>query len=78
MRAMLVLPFFTALVHNCADAQMPRMKQTWMMNRSTIIMPCNNSGFTDPASTAGFGIVDFDWSNSKAQWAKGLCRVHGP
>jgi hypothetical protein len=34
-------------------------KQTWMMNLSTIIMPCNNTGYTDPASTKGWGIVDF-------------------
>jgi hypothetical protein len=30
------------------------------MNRSTIIMPCNESGLTDPESTKGWGIVDFD------------------
>jgi len=50
-------------------------KQTWMMNLSTIIMPCNDTGYTDPASTAGWGIVDFDWSNGKGTgsadgWAK--------
>ena len=44
-------------------------KQTWVMNASTIIMPCNESGFTDPLSTVGWGIVDFDWSNAKAVWA---------
>ena len=32
---------------------------------STIIMPCNNTGFTDPQTTLGWGIVDFDWSNKK-------------
>ena len=40
-------------------------KQTWLMNLSTIIMPCNDTGFTDPKSTLGWGIVDFDWSNAK-------------
>ena len=45
------------------------------MNASTIIMPCNNTGFTDPKTTLGWGIVDFDWSNSKGTgnadgWAK--------
>ena len=25
----------------------------------------DNTGYTDPASTAGWGIVDFDWSNGK-------------
>ena len=50
-------------------------KQTWLMNESTIIMPCNNTGFTSPTSTSGWGIVDFDWSNGKGTgdsdgWAK--------
>jgi len=40
-------------------------KQTWAMNKSTIIMPCNNTGFTDPQTTLGWGVVDFDWSNAK-------------
>merc|ERR1719330_634605 len=38
-------------------------------------MPCNYSGFTDPRSTLGWSIVDFDWSNAKGTggadgWAK--------
>jgi len=33
-------------------------------------MPCNNSGFTDPLSTIGWSIIDFDWSNAKALWVK--------
>jgi hypothetical protein len=51
---------------NCPNKVMPRAdKQTWMMNKSTIIMPCNNTGYTDPSTTLGWGIVDFDWSNGK-------------
>jgi hypothetical protein len=46
---------------NCPNDVLPRAdKQTWVMNASTIIMPCNNTGFTDPQSTKGWGIVDFD------------------
>jgi hypothetical protein len=62
--------------HNCPGKVFPRAdKQTWQMNLSTIIMPCNNTGFTDPQTTLGWGIVDFDWSNSKGTgsapgWAK--------
>lgn len=37
---------------------------TYQMNKSTIIMPCNKSGFTDPESTKGWGIVDFDVRDS--------------
>ena len=29
---------------------------TWDMAKSTIIMPCNESGLTDPQSTVGWGI----------------------
>ena len=55
-------------------------KQTWLMNLSTIIMPCNNTGYTDPKSTKGWGIVDFDWSNGKGTgtadgWAKHKVRL---
>jgi len=53
-----------------AVAQVPNRPPTYQMNSSTIIMPCNNSGFTSTASTAGWGVVDFDWSNAKAIWAK--------
>ena len=51
---------------NCPSKVLPRAdKQTWLMNKSTIIMPCNNTGYTDPKTTLGWGIVDFDWSNAK-------------
>eukprot|EP00937_MAST-01D_sp_MAST-1D-sp2_P004197 g4197.t1 len=38
-------------------------------------MPCNNTGFTDPQTTLGWSVVDFDWSNGKGTgsadgWAK--------
>ena len=62
--------------YNCPGKVFPRADtQTWQMNQSTIIMPCNNTGFTDPQTTLGWGIVDFDWSNSKGTgtapgWAK--------
>ena len=29
--------------------------------------PCNESGLTDPQSTVGWGIIDFDWSNAKVR-----------
>ena len=35
------------------NAQKPSKPPTYQMNMSTIIMPCNNSGFTDPKSTVG-------------------------
>jgi hypothetical protein len=36
-----------------------------------VIMPCNYSGFIEPTAIAGYrGLIDVDWSNSKAQWTK--------
>ena len=49
---------------------LPQMEPRWQMNQSTIIMPCNNSGYMDPARTVGWSIIDFDWSNGKAIWTK--------
>eukprot|EP01116_Phalansterium_solitarium_P006392 TRINITY_DN1868_c0_g3_i1.p1 TRINITY_DN1868_c0_g3~~TRINITY_DN1868_c0_g3_i1.p1 ORF type:complete len:413 (+),score=136.21 TRINITY_DN1868_c0_g3_i1:257-1495(+) len=49
----------------------PTWAPTYDMSLSTIIMPCNESGFTNVDSTeAKFGLVDFDWSNAKAVWAQ--------
>ena len=64
-----------AILSTIALAQVPDRPPTYMMNSSTIIMPCNDTGYTDPASTLGWGVVDFDWSNSKGTgnadgWAK--------
>lgn len=49
-----------------ARAQLPNRTATWVMNQSTIIMPCNNSGFTDPETTKGWSVIDFDWSNVRS------------
>jgi len=60
----------------CPNEVLPRSDtQTWQMNRSTIIQPCNDTGFTSPSSTLGWSVVDFDWSNAKGTgnapgWAK--------
>ena len=40
------------------------------MQQSTMAMPCNYTGMMDMSGDIGkFGIIDFDWSNGKAQWA---------
>lgn len=38
------------------------------MNRSTIAMPSNSTGFFDPALAAKFGLVSFDHGNARARW----------
>jgi hypothetical protein len=57
------------LVSALALAPVPDWPQTWDMSRSTMYMPCNGSGYTNPELMAKFGIVDFDWSNNKRDWA---------
>ena len=53
----------------------PSWSPTYRMNDSTVIMPCNYSGFYDFSDGAGypqlgrFGLVDYDWSNAKLHWA---------
>jgi hypothetical protein len=48
---------------------LPQWAPTYNMSLSTVLMPCNTSGFMDAAFSAKWGIVDFDWSNSKNEWA---------
>jgi hypothetical protein len=50
-------------------AAVPSWPATYQMNRSTIFMPCNNSGFFDPQYSGQFGVADYDWSNGKQAWA---------
>ena len=50
----------------------PAWTPTWDMSQSTIIMPCNFSGFYDFAeypALGRFGLADYDWSNAKQYWA---------
>ena len=60
MQALVVL---LALATCGAAYDVPRWTPTYNMTRSTIVMPCNESGFSDPHLFARFGIADFDWSN---------------
>lgn len=39
------------------------------MTLSTITMTCNSSGWSSPVRGSEFGIVSYDWSNAKQQWA---------
>jgi hypothetical protein len=46
----------------------PRFESTYNMTRSTIVMPCNVSGFYDVSLLSSFGIVDYDWSNARQHY----------
>jgi hypothetical protein len=47
----------------------PTWEPTYDMGRSTVFMPCNVSGYTDPAVYKGFGLVDFDCEACRKQRA---------
>ena len=47
------------------SSTLPPWPPTYDMALSTIMMPCNYSGFMDPEFAAKWGLVDFDWSNAK-------------
>ena len=50
-------------------AILPPWTPTYNMSLSTIVMPCNDSGWMDATIAGRWGIVDFDWSNAKQLWA---------
>ena len=61
-----------ALLDVSTFAVLPKWQATYQMNRSTIIMACNFSGYFSDETVqklARFGIVDIDWSNAKALWS---------
>ena len=45
----------------------PTWPATWVLQDSTIVQPCNTSGYLDDAY-AQFGVVSVDWSNAKQLW----------
>jgi len=49
----------------------PTWAPTYEMAASTIMMPCNTSGWFDARLAARYGIADFDWSNGRDIWANG-------
>ena len=69
---MLLLALVAAASHATTLAgggRVPPWPPTWQMNLSTIIQPCNSSGYFDPEAAAQWGVIDFDWSNAKELWA---------
>jgi len=70
---MLLLALVAAASHATTLAgggsAVPPWPPTWQMNLSTIIQPCNSSGYFDPEAAAQWGVIDFDWSNAKELWA---------
>jgi hypothetical protein len=63
---------FVAAVPLCrsnegAQGLFPLWPATYDMRDSTVIQPCNKTGYLDP-SFAEYGLVSIDWSNAKQIW----------
>ena len=62
-----------ALAARCATAFLPATNPPWTptynLSLSTISMACNRSGWFDAQLGSRFGIVSYDWSNDKRDWA---------
>ena len=64
--------FVSVRIEATSVTAVPKWPATYLMNSSTIVMPCNYSGFfSDYAinQLAHYGIVDIDWSNAKLVWS---------
>lgn len=46
----------------------PLWPSTYDMQKSTIIQPCNESGFLNVTHYSQYGVVSVDWSNAKQLW----------
>ena len=64
---MRVCGFFVGLWCCAAAAVLLPRAPTWQLNMSTIAMPCNYSGYFDPAFGARFGMISYDWSQKEKQ-----------
>jgi hypothetical protein len=53
----------------CGFSPCPSWEPTWNITQSTIIMPCNYSGYFDYTIAGRFAVVDYDWSNAKEMCA---------
>ena len=52
------------------QGRFPLWTPTWNMQDSTIIQPCNMSGFLNATLFSQYGVVSIDWSNAKQLWVQ--------
>jgi len=50
------------------SGRFPLWEATYDMQSSTIILPCNMSGYLNASHFSQFGLVSLDWSNAKQLW----------
>ena len=64
------MPLIIRLIHTPFDPSVSIHPSYFTLSSaSTIIMPCNYTGYQVPKTVANWGIVDFDWSNNLAGWS---------
>eukprot|EP01052_Picozoa_sp_SAG31_P037497 SAG31_NODE_4852_length_2905_cov_3.033143_1_plen_204_part_00 len=51
------------------DPWLPGWAPTYNMSLSTIMQPCNYSGYMDLDFASKFGLVDIDWANALELWS---------
>ena len=68
-RALQIDPGDSTSYSGATTSEMPSWTPSYSMRASTIMMPCNYSGFFDAHHAAQWGIASFDWSNGKDVWA---------
>lgn len=68
---MLLLHWLLTLAMAAAPVlgQRPPWPATWQMNSSTAAMVCSYTGYMDPSSLRGWGLLDIDWSNALGNWS---------
>ena len=52
------------------QGRFPQWPATYNMQDSTIVQPCNMSGFLNASFYSQFGVVSVDWSNAKQLWVQ--------
>ena len=51
-----------------APCPLPPWEPTWILNRSTMLMTCNNTGLIDPVAASRFGVITLDWTSGDGVW----------
>eukprot|EP01052_Picozoa_sp_SAG31_P016771 SAG31_NODE_1124_length_9772_cov_11.331541_3_plen_105_part_00 len=51
--------------YQSSKTRLPKWQPQWSMALSTIVMPCNDSGYHSVEEASSYGLVSYDWSNAK-------------
>lgn len=57
--------------YHSSKVRLPKWHPTYDMKRSTILMPCNDSGWHRVDEALRYGLVSYDWANAHELWMQG-------